>query len=94
MNKKIVQDPTSFLNPHSSPLSLLSLILFHHLSLPRSLMLVSSLLPQDGCTPLIRAAAKGKTETAAMLIERGADLEAKDNVRTRHPWWSFIILFP
>ena len=47
-------------------------------------MLVSPLLPQDGCTPLIMAAANGAMETAAMLIDRGADLEAKKNVRRKH----------
>ena len=48
-------------------------------------MLVSPLLPQYGYTPLIRAAANGATETAAMLIDRGANLEAKNNVRREHP---------
>ena len=48
-------------------------------------MLVSPLLPQDGFTPLIVAARNGATETAAMLIDRGADLEAKNKVRRKHP---------
>ena len=48
-------------------------------------MLVSPLLPQDGATPLIFAAANGATETAAMLIDRGADLEAKSSVRRKQP---------
>ena len=34
---------------------------------------------QDGRTPLLRAADKGQTEIAKMLLEKGADVEAKDN---------------
>ena len=56
-------------------------------------MLVSPLLPQDGCTPLIYAAASGATETAAMLIDRGANLEAKDKVRRKHPLVVFYNVF-
>jgi ankyrin repeat protein len=34
--------------------------------------------PQDGSTPLMLAAAKDSTEVARFLIERGADLNARD----------------
>ena len=56
-------------------------------------MLVSPLLPQDGRTPLIRAAGNGATETAAMLIDRGANLEAKTKVRREHPLVVFYYIF-
>ena len=56
-------------------------------------MLVSPLLPQGGGTPLIAAAYNGATETAAMLIDRGADLEAKDEVRMKHPFVMFSNVF-
>ena len=36
---------------------------------------------QDGDTALILAACYGKVEAVALLLDRGADLEAKDNVR-------------
>ena len=35
---------------------------------------------QDGYTPLHRAAINGHAEVAKLLLERGAALEAKDNV--------------
>ena len=57
-------------------------------------MLVSPLLPQDGRTPLIWAAGKGATKTAAMLIDRGANLEAKGNVRREHLLMVFYNVFP
>ena len=34
---------------------------------------------EDGSTPLIQAATHGKTETVKILIEAGADLNARDN---------------
>ena len=37
--------------------------------------------PQAGVTALISAAWNGETATATLLIERGADKDAKDNVR-------------
>ena len=52
-------------------------------------ILVPSIFHQDDWTPLIWAAANGETETAALLIDRGADLEAKDDVRTHFPAQSF-----
>ncbi len=39
--------------------------------------------PQDGWTALIHAAIQGITATATLLIEKGADIEAKDRVRDR-----------
>ena len=39
--------------------------------------------PQDGMTALMYAARYGKTATATLLIERGADIGAKDKVRIR-----------
>lgn len=36
---------------------------------------------QDGCTPLLRAAQNGQLEVVRLLLERGADKEAKDKVR-------------
>ena len=38
---------------------------------------------QDGDTALIVAARDGEAEAVALLLDRGADLEAKDNVRAR-----------
>ena len=35
---------------------------------------------QDGYTPLIRAARNGRLPVVEYLVERGADMEAKDNV--------------
>ena len=39
--------------------------------------------PQNGRTALIWAAYYGKTATATLLIEEGADKDAKNNVRIR-----------
>ena len=44
-----------------------------------------ALLPQDGDTSLIYAAFKGHVEVASLLLQRGADIEAKDNVRISTP---------
>ena len=35
---------------------------------------------QDGCTALVEAASGGHTDTVEVLLDRGADLEAKDRV--------------
>jgi len=37
--------------------------------------------PQRGCTALMFAARDGKTATATLLIQKGADIQAKDEVR-------------
>ena len=37
--------------------------------------------PQNGWTPLMWAAMKGKLEVARELISKGADIEAKNKVR-------------
>jgi hypothetical protein len=42
------------------------------------------LCAQDGWTPLHNAAYYGHASIVTLLCERGADKEAKDNVRTRH----------
>lgn len=42
-------------------------------------------IPQDGLTALIWAAHDGKMRTAALLLDRGADIEAKDDVRIMLP---------
>ena len=39
--------------------------------------------PQDGHTPLILAAENGHTEIAALLLEKGADKDAKNEVGHR-----------
>jgi ankyrin repeat protein len=44
-----------------------------------------ALLPQDGYTSLIWAAWGGHVEVASLLLQRGADIEAKDNVRINTP---------
>ena len=36
---------------------------------------------QDGRTPLIRAAWRGRTDCIRLRLESGADKDAKDNVR-------------
>ena len=41
------------------------------------------MFPQYGWTVLMLAAFNGKTATATLLIEKGADIEAKDIVRDR-----------
>ena len=38
-------------------------------------------LMQDGCTALMLAAEKGHLSTVQLLVGKGADLEAKDEVR-------------
>ena len=40
-----------------------------------------ALLPQNGFTSLILAANGGHVEVASLLLQRGADIEAKDGVR-------------
>jgi len=35
---------------------------------------------QDGLTPLVRAVKKGHLEVASLLLDRGADPEARDKV--------------
>jgi hypothetical protein len=40
-----------------------------------------ALLPQCGCTSLILAALWGHVEVASLLLQRGADIETKDEVR-------------
>ena len=44
-----------------------------------------ALLPQLGWTSLICAAIGGHVEVASLLLQRGADVEAKDNVRISIP---------
>ena len=44
-----------------------------------------ALLPQYGITSLMRAASEGHVEVASLLLQRGADIEAKDNVRISTP---------
>jgi len=39
--------------------------------------------PQYGYTALMNAVIFGETATATLLIEKGADIEAKDKVRDR-----------
>ena len=39
--------------------------------------------PQDGLTALMKAAIYGETATATLLIQKGADIEAKDDVRDK-----------
>ena len=48
--------------------------------------------PQNGDTALILAAINGKTATATLLIERGADKDAKDNVRIDYNRQLFAVL--
>ena len=49
--------------------------------------LSQALLPQDGDTSFMWAAYWGHVEVASLLLQRGADIEAKDNVR------EFLIFF-
>ena len=45
--------------------------------------------PQDGQTPLMRAAAGGRLEVVRELLAKGADIEAKSKVREEgrlHDW--------
>jgi hypothetical protein len=44
-----------------------------------------ALLPQFGDTSLIYAARGGYVEVASLLLQRGADIEAKNEVRIRTP---------
>ena len=39
---------------------------------------------QDGSTVLIHAAANGHTDSVRLLLESGADMEAKNDVRIMH----------
>ena len=47
--------------------------------------LIHALLPQHGFTSLIMAATYGHFEVASLLLQRGADIEAKDKVRINTP---------
>ena len=40
-----------------------------------------ALMPQDGDTSLVCAAVRGHVEVASLLLQRGANLEAKAKVR-------------
>ena len=42
--------------------------------------------PQDGKTPLHMAIVKGHTEVALALIEKGANVDAADKVRSSFEW--------
>ena len=44
-----------------------------------------ALLPQSGETSLIEAAIRGHVEVASLLLQRGANIEAKNNVRISTP---------
>ena len=44
-----------------------------------------ALLPQDGSTSLIWAASEGHVEVASLLLQRGANTEAKSEVRIGTP---------
>ena len=46
-----------------------------------------ALLPQTGSTSLIFAAIEGHFEVASLLLQRGANIEAKDGVRINIPWY-------
>ena len=48
--------------------------------------------PQYGMTALMCAARYGKTATATLLIERGADKDAKDRVRIDYNRLFFAVL--
>ena len=37
---------------------------------------------QDGATALVRAASRGHKDTVELLLDRGADLEAEDEVKS------------
>ena len=51
-----------------------------------------ALLPQVGWTSLILAARYGHVEVASLLLQRGADIEAKDRVRISTPPLGFLLL--
>ena len=44
-----------------------------------------ALLPQDGGTSLMYAASNGHVEVASLLLQRGANIEAKTIVRINTP---------
>ena len=44
-----------------------------------------ALLPQVGFTSLMNAACEGHVEVASLLLQRGADIEAKNRVRISTP---------
>ena len=44
-----------------------------------------ALLPQNGFTSLIYAAWGGHVEVASLLLQRGANIEAKEDVRISTP---------
>ena len=50
-----------------------------------------ALFPQGGSTSLMAAAYNGRVEVASLLLQRGADIEAKDNVRISNPLMYFWI---
>ena len=52
-----------------------------------------ALLPQRGGTSLIWAAFEGHVEVASLLLQRGADIEAKSNVRINTPLGIFGFFF-
>ena len=52
-----------------------------------------ALLPQSGSTSLILAALRGHVEVASLLLQRGADIEAKNNVRISTPSGIFGFFF-
>ena len=41
-------------------------------------------LQEDGYTPLIAAASNGQSKVVALLAEKGANIQAQDNVRGKH----------
>ena len=47
--------------------------------------LSQAFLPQYGDTSLMKAAYKGHVEVASLLLQRGADIEAKADVRISTP---------
>ena len=50
----------------------------------RAISMSPLMSPQDGRTARMWAANNGSTETVTLLLERGADIEAKDEVRIRN----------
>ena len=51
-------------------------------ALMEALTAMFSSAPQDGLTPLHIASVEGHAEVVAALLAKGADVEAKTNVRT------------